>query len=183
MNSFCEKNFLKTLQQAKESKLYPLQMTAIDHQNKVHIHNAINEVALLRQSSQAAKIKIEINGQTRIECLVADGVLIATAAGSTAYNLSASGPIIPFGSEILALTPISPFRPRNFRGALLPSGSKVRFEVINFKSRPVNATADSSEVKNVKEVIISENRDISFKILFDPNHSLEERIIREQFRN
>ncbi len=183
MNSPNEENFLETLAKAQESTLYPLRMEVVDANNQTHSHIAINEVALLRQSSQAAKIKIEINGRERISCLAADGILVATPAGSTAYNLSAGGPIIPFGSEILALTPISPFRPRNWSGALLPANSKIRLEVLNFESRPVSATADSKEVKNVKEVIIFEERNVQFKILFDPNHSLEERIIREQFTN
>ena len=183
MNSFSEENFLDNLSQAKESTLYPLRMEVIDADNNRHSHVAINEIALLRQSSQAAKIKIEINGRERISSLAADGILVATPAGSTAYNLSAGGPIIPFGSEILALTPISPFRPRNWSGALLPANSKIKLEVLNFESRPVSATADSNEVKNVKEVVIFEDRSLSFKILFDPNHSLEERIIREQFTN
>lgn len=181
MNSFSEENFLENLMKAEESKLHPLKMTAIDVENQIHSHIAINEIALLRQSSQAAKIKIEINGRERIDCLMSDGVLVATAAGSTAYNLSAGGPIIPFGSKILALTPISPFRPRNWSGALLPASSKIRLEVLHADSRPVNATADSKEVKNVKEVEICEETQVEFKILFDPNHSLEERIIREQF--
>jgi len=183
MNSPSEGNFLETLDKAEESTLYPLRMEVTDSSNKIHSHIAINEVALLRQSSQAAKIKIEINGKERISSLTADGILVATPAGSTAYNLSAGGPIIPFGSEILAITPISPFRPRNWSGALLPANSKIRLEVLNFESRPVSATADSKEVKNVKEILIFEERDIKFKILFDQNHSLEERIIREQFTN
>ncbi len=183
MNSFNEENFLTTLAKAKESTLYPLRMEVTDANNTKHSHIAINEVALLRQSSQAAKIKIKINDRERISSLAADGILVATAAGSTAYNLSAGGPIIPFGSEILALTAISPFRPRNWNGALLPANSKIKLEVLNFESRPVSATADSNEVKNVKEVVIFEDRSLNFKILFDPNHSLEERIIREQFTN
>ncbi len=183
MNSFHPEDFLNTLAKAQESNLHPLCMKVTDCDGKIHNHNAINEVALLRQSSQAAKIKIKINGQERISCLAADGILVATAAGSTAYNLSAGGPIIPFGSEILALTPISPFRPRNFSGALLPANSKINLEVLDFKSRPVSATADFTEVKNVQEVEIFEDRLVTFKILFDPNHSLEERIIREQFTN
>jgi NAD+ kinase len=183
MNNFSEENFLEVLSRATESTLYPLRANIIDNENTSHSHIAINEIALLRQSSQAAKIKIEINDQLRLECLAADGILVATAAGSTAYNLSAGGPIIPFGSEILALTPISPFRPRKWRGALLPANSKIRLQVLDSDSRPVSATTDSSEVRNVKEVIIFEDRSIAFKILFDPNHSLEERIIREQFVN
>ncbi len=183
MNNFSEEDFLEVLSRAKESTLYPLRANIIDSKNTHHSHIAINEIALLRQSSQAAKIKIEINQQLRLETLAADGILVATAAGSTAYNLSAGGPIIPFGSEILALTPISPFRPRKWRGALLPSNSKIRLQVLDGELRPVSATADSSEVRNVKEVIIFEDRSIAFKILFDPNHSLEERIIREQFVN
>lgn len=183
MNSFSEGNFLETLAKAKESTLHPLRMNVTDANNNKYSHLAINEIALLRQSSQAAKIRIKINGQERISSLAADGILVATPAGSTAYNLSAGGPIIPFGSEILALTPISPFRPRNWSGALLPANSKIKLEVLNFESRPVSATADSSEVKNVKEVVIFEERSVTFKILFDPNHSLEERIIREQFTN
>jgi NAD+ kinase len=183
MNNFSEEDFLEVLSRAKESTLYPLRANIIDSKNTHHSHIAINEIALLRQSSQAAKIKIEINQQLRLETLAADGILVATAAGSTAYNLSAGGPIIPFGSEILALTPISPFRPRKWRGALLPANSKIRLQVLDGDSRPVSATADSSEVRNIKEVIIFEDRSIAFKILFDPNHSLEERIIREQFVN
>ena len=183
MNNFSEEDFLEVLSRATESTLYPLRANIIDSKNTRHSHIAINEIALLRQSSQAAKIKIEINEQLRLETLAADGILVATAAGSTAYNLSAGGPIIPFGSEILALTPISPFRPRKWRGALLPANSKIRLQVLDDELRPVSATADSSEVRNVKEVIIFEDRSIAFKILFDPNHSLEERIIREQFVN
>ena len=181
MNSFREENFLEIVNNATESKIYPIRMNVTDIDDKTYSHIAINEVALLRQSSQAAKIKIEINGQERISCLAADGVLVSTAAGSTAYNFSAGGPIIPFGSEILALTPISPFRPRNWSGALLPASSKIKLEVLNPTSRPTSATADSNEVRNVKTVTIFEDRSIAFKILFDPNHSLEERIIREQF--
>ena len=183
MNSFHQNNFLEAIEAATESSLHPLRMNAVDSDGKTHSHIAINEVALLRQSNQASKIKIEINGKERIDQLIADGILVATSAGSTAYNLSVRGPIIPFGAEIIALTPISPFRPRNWRGALLPSNSKITFEIIDHNSRPVSVTADSNEVKNIKEVSIFEDRSIKFRILFDPNHSLEERIIREQFVN
>lgn len=181
MNSFHEESFLDAIERAKEAKLHPLRMEVITQNGAKESHIAINEVALLRQSSQAAKIKIKVNDQERIDNLSADGVLIATAAGSTAYNLSVRGPIIPFDSQIIALTPISPFRPRNWRGALLPSNSKVKFEIIDAELRPVSATADSTEVRNVKEVTVFEDRSIAFKLLFEPNHSLEERIIREQF--
>ena len=183
MNSFHQENFLNAISNAKESHLHPLRANIIDCDGNVHNHVAINEVALLRQSNQAVKIKIKINDQERIDQLIADGVIVATSAGSTAYNLSLRGPIIPLGAEIIALTPISPFRPRNWRGALLPSNSKIKFEVLDYKSRPVSATADSNEVKNVKEVSIFEDRSLKFTILFDPNHSLEEMIIREQFIN
>ncbi len=181
MNSFNEGNFIEIINRAEESTLHPLRMEVLTQENEKQIHIAINEVALLRQSSQAAKIKIRINDRERIDNLSADGVLVATPAGSTAYNLSVRGPIIPFNSQIIALTPISPFRPRNWRGALLPSNSKVEFEIIDANLRPVSATADSNEVKNVKKVTVFEDRSIGFKILFDPNHSLEERIIKEQF--
>jgi len=183
MNSFHEENFLENLAKAQISTLHPLRMNALDEDGKQHSHIAINEVSLLRQTSQAAKIKIEINGQERIACLTADGALVATSAGSTAYNFSAGGPIIPLGAEILALTPISPFRPRNWHGALLPANSKIKFEILEHKLRKVSATADSREIRNVREVLVYEDKTISFKILFDPNHSLEERIICEQFAN
>lgn len=183
MNASRDEDLLKSLESAQESKLYPLRMEVTDIADKKISYLAINEVALLRQSSQAAKLKVSVNNHERIKSLAADGILVATPAGSTAYNFSAGGPIIPFGSEILALTPISPFRPRNWSGALLPANSTIKLEVLSPDSRPVSATADSKEVQNVKKVIISEDRSVNFKILFDPNHSLEERIIREQFTN
>lgn len=176
-----EENLLQVIESTKESLLKPLRMEAIDIDNKKHSLLAINEVSLLRQSSQASKIKISVNDKERIKCLVADGVLLSTSAGSTAYNFSAGGPIIPFGAKILALTPISAFRPRNFNSALLPAKTVVKFEILNHEKRPVSATADFNEIKNVKEVVVFEDEKKSFKILFDPNHSLEERIIREQF--
>lgn len=183
MNSFCEKDFLNSLESSIESEINPLRMKVTDTENKIHSHIAINEVAILRQSSQAIKIRIEINGQERIGCLTGDGILVATSAGSTAYNLSAGGQIIPFGSKLLALTPISPFRPRNWHGAILPADSKIKFTLLDPSLRPASATADSTEIKNIKEVLVFEDRSITFKILFDPNHSLEERIVREQFVN
>jgi len=142
---------------------------------------AINEVSLLRQMNQAAHIRILINGAVKVSELVCDGVLLATAAGSTAYNLSAHGPILPLGTEALALTPISPFRPRRWRGAVLPSSSLVQFEILDHYKRPVSATADAQEVRNVVSVEVFQERDIKLKLVFDPDHSLEERILNEQF--
>jgi len=182
MNSDCGKrDLLNIICKAEASVLKPLKMIATDTQNKKYHLLAINEVALIRQKNQAAKIQITVNNQTRIETLIADGVLVATSAGSTAYNLSVRGPIIPFASDIIALTPISPFRPRHWHGALLPANSKIKFSILENTSRPVSATADYNEVRNVKEVEVMEDKDHQFIILFDANHSLEERIIREQF--
>lgn len=181
MNSFNEENLLEKINKAQVATIKPLRMTAIDNSGKTHSQIAINEVSLLRQTSQIAKIKIEVNGKTRLSDLACDGILLATSAGSTAYNFSAGGPIIPFGAAILALTPLSPFRPRKWHGALLPSNSEVRFEILESDKRKVSASADSIEVSNVKEVIIKQAENINFKILFDANHSLEERIIGEQF--
>jgi NAD+ kinase len=182
MNSNCgENDLLHIISKAQPSVLRPLKMVATDIKNKKHQLLAINEVSLIRQKNQAAKIKITVNNKTRIETLAADGVLVATSAGSTAYNLSVRGPIIPFASKIIALTPISPFRPRHWRGALLPANSKIKFTILDPKSRPVSATADYNEVRNVQEVEIIEDERHQFIILFDANHSLEERIIREQF--
>lgn len=181
MNNYNENNLIKSILEAKISKIHPLRMTAIDINNKKHVEIAINEVSLIRQLSQASKIKIKINDKERLDYLSGDGVLIATPAGSTAYNMSLRGPILPLDSNIMALTPISPFRPRNWRGAILPSNSKVEFTILDYKNRPVSATSDFIEVRNVKKVSVEEDKSISFKILFDSNHSLEERIIREQF--
>jgi len=181
MNKILDEDLLKNIENCKESLLVPLRMNAIAVDGTTTSLLAINEVSLLRQSSQASRIKIIVNGKERVESLVGDGVLLSTSAGSTAYNFSAGGPIIPFGAKILALTAISAFRPRNFRSVLLPASSVVRFEILDYEKRPVSATADFTEIKNIKAVEVFEDKEKTFRILFDPNHSLEERIIREQF--
>ncbi|MDB2414670.1 NAD kinase [Rickettsiales bacterium] len=181
MNDYKDKNLINYINNAKEQILHPLKMTAKTSNGKKHTALAINEVSLLRHSKQAANIRISIDGRVRMPELVCDGVLLSTAAGSTAYNLSAHGPILPIGSQLLALTPISPFRPRRWKGALLPHKSTVKVEILDMKKRPVNAVADFSEVENVKSVEICEDQSTSITLLFDEDHSLEERIISEQF--
>lgn len=181
MNRFAEDDLPERIAASREVVLNPLQMVATDRGGKEHRAVAINEVALLRQTNQAAHIRIVVNGRERVEQLVADGVLLATAAGSTAYNFSAHGPILPLGTEAVVLTPISPFRPRRWQGAILPSSAEVRFEVLQPERRPVSATADYDEVRNVVRVDIRLERDITHRLLFDPEHSLEERILSEQF--
>jgi NAD+ kinase len=156
-------------------------MQARDVQGRSHEHRAINEVSLFRQSAQAAHLRIKIDDQERLAELIADGVLVATPAGSTAYNLSAQGPIIPINAPLLALTAISPFRPRRWRGALLPNKAKVTIEVMDAEKRPVAAVADHDEVRSVRSVDISMDLNISINMLFDPGHNLDERILREQF--
>jgi len=180
MNSWSD-DLMESINKAKLEILHPLTMIATDINGKKHQYFAINDVSLLRQTYQTAKIKIEINGKVRIENLAADGVLVATPAGSTAYNSAIGGPIIPFGSDSLTITPISPFRPKNWRGALLPDKTNIKFEIINHQKRPVSATADYFEVRDVVTVEVMVDKSEDFKILFDPDHSLEERIIREQF--
>jgi NAD+ kinase len=156
-------------------------MCARDRQGGSSEHHAINEVSLFRQSAQAANLRIKIDGQQRLEGLVADGILVATPAGSTAYNLSVQGPIIPINAPLLALTPISPFRPRRWHGALLPDRAKVTIEALDADKRPVAAVADHDEVRSIASVDISMDHDISINLLFDPGHNLDERILREQF--
>jgi NAD+ kinase len=181
MNEFAENDLPKRLDKAELIELHALKMEAIDLDGQVHTSLAINEVSLLRETRQVAKIRIIVDGVPRIDEMLCDGVLVATPAGSTAYNLSASGPIIPLGNDLLALTPISAFRPRRWRGALLPSKAKITFEVLNPDDRRVSATADFNEVRNVVSVKVSEDREHTPRLLFDPEHNLEERVLREQF--
>jgi NAD+ kinase len=156
-------------------------MRARDAAGRIHRHRAINEVSLFRQTNQAAQLRILVDGKERMPDLRADGVLLATPAGSTAYNLSVQGPIIPIGASLLALTPISPFRPRRWRGALLPDRAQVTVEVLDADKRPVAAVADHDEVRSVRSVEISMDHSIDMHLLFDPHHSLDERILSEQF--
>jgi NAD+ kinase len=181
MNRFRETGLLKRLKQADTVELNPLCMIAVTEAGNETRALAINEVSLLRQLNQAAHIRVLVNGSVKVETLICDGVLVATAAGSSAYNLSAQGPILPLGTEALTLTPISPFRPRRWRGAVLPSNARVRFEILDYYKRPVSATADAHEVRNVVSVDVFEDRDTTLKLLFDPDHSLEQRILDEQF--
>jgi NAD+ kinase len=181
MNEFSSHDLKARLSAARESLIHPLLMRATDVHGKVHIHHAINEVALFRQTYQAARLRILIDEHERMRELIADGVLVATPAGSTAYNLSVQGPIIPINAALLALTPISAFRPRRWRGALLPNTAYVTIEVLEGEKRPVAAVADHDEVRDVRRVEVLSDRTISMRMLFDPGHSLEERILREQF--
>jgi NAD+ kinase len=181
MNEFQEEHLKDRLTAAITALIHPLVMRATDIAGKTHEHYAINEVSAFRQSYQAARLRILIDGKERLAELVADGALIATPAGSTAYNLSAQGPIIPIDAPLLALTPISPFRPRRWRGALLPDKAGVTLEALEAEKRPVAAVADHDEVRDVAKVDIRMDHSIAIKMLFDPGHSLDERILREQF--
>ncbi|WP_440223450.1 NAD kinase [Dokdonella sp. MW10] len=169
------------IERAQPAVLRPLVMRASTEAGTTVEALAFNEVSLLRQTKQAAHVRVSINGAVKIDELMCDGVLVATPAGSTAYNLSAHGPILPFGSQLLAMTPISPFRPRRWRGAVLPARLEIRFDVLDPYKRPVSATADSNEVRDVVEVIVRESTEQTVTLLFDPEHNLEERIINEQF--
>ena len=181
MNDYVEKGLIERLAAAEENVIHPLLMRARDAAGHVHRHHAINEVSLFRETYQAARLRILVDGKERLTQLIADGILLSTPAGSTAYNLSVQGPIIPIGSPILALTPISPFRPRRWHGALLPDRAKVTVEVLESDKRPVAAVADHDEVRSVRSVEISMDHSISMHMLFDPGHSLDERILGEQF--
>jgi len=181
LNEFRDEGLLERVEAAKEIVLHPLRAAVQTVHGGSHHSLAFNEVSLLRHARQSAHIQVSISGRERLSRLVCDGVLVATAAGSTAYNLSARGPIIPFGSNVLALTPISPFRPRRWQGALLPHDVVVEFRILHPEKRPVSAAADFTEIPDVASVFVEEDRSRSVRVLFDPGHSLDERIFHEQF--
>ncbi len=181
MNEFHEDDLMERLAAAEEEVINPLAMQAMDQSGKLHEALAINEVSLLRAGPQAARLKISVDGRVRMPELVCDGALLSTPAGSTAYNYSAHGPILPIGSDVLALTAIAAFRPRRWRGALLPKIAKVRFDVLDADKRPVMADADSVSFADIDWVEIRSEPSIQHRILFDPGHGLEERLISEQF--
>jgi NAD+ kinase len=181
MNLYRPEELRERIERAQPAILRPLLMNAVAESGNASELLAFNEVSLLRQTKQAAKIRVTLNGKPKIDELVCDGVMLSTPAGSTAYNLSAAGPILPLGSQVLALTPIAAFRPRRWRGAILPSNTEVKFEILDHYKRPVSATADATEVRDVVEVLIRESSEHTVTLLFDPEHSLEERILNEQF--
>jgi NAD+ kinase len=181
MNDFKEEDLFDRLEAAGRSVVHPLLMVAWDVHGVAHTARAINEVSMLRQTYQAGKLRVSVDNRVRIPELSADGILVATPAGSTAYNLSVGGPILPLNAPLLALTPISAFRPRRWRGALLPDYAKIQIEVLEAGNRPVSAVADHTEFRNVSRVDVSMDRSVDLVMLHDPGHSLDERILREQF--
>jgi NAD+ kinase len=181
MNEFRTEDIYARLAASHETVIHPLLMRATDVRGEVHLHHAINEVSVFRQTHQAARLRILIDERERMPELVADGIMVATPAGSTAYNLSAQGPILPINAALLALTPISAFRPRRWRGALLPNTAFVVIEVLEADKRPVAAVADHDEARDVLRVEVISDKTISMRMLFDAGHSLEERILSEQF--
>ena len=181
MNNYQPDNLIHRISVSKETRLNPVQMKVTDINNKTHNALSLNEVSLLRQNRFAANVRVKIDNKMKINKLVCDGILVSTPAGSTAYNLSAHGPILPLNSTLLALTPICPFRPRRWKGALLPEKSKIALEIIDPEKRPVSATAGQVEVRNVKKVEISYNFKKTLKLLFDKDQNLEEKILNEQF--
>jgi len=181
-NEYHEDDIKDRLGRAEVSTIHPLAMLAIDRAGQVHEGLAINEVHLFRETHQAAKLKISVDGKVRLEELICDGALVATPAGSTAYNLSVFGPILPIDAPLLALTPISAFRPRRWRGALLPNAARIQFDVLEPDKRPVSAVADHTATRSVTRVEVEQASNIDLVLMFDPGHSLDERILAEQFR-
>ncbi len=181
MNEYSENGLSERLAAAHVTVIHPLLMRARDDNGRVHRHHAINEVSVFRETYQAVRLRVLVDGKVRLPELTADGILLATPAGSTAYNLSVQGPIIPIDAPLLALTPISPFRPRRWRGALLPDRARVSIEVLEAEKRPAAAVADHDEVRSVRAVEIRMDHSASMHMLFDPGHSLDERILSEQF--
>ena len=183
MNDYRDDELIERLAAAQRSVVHPLQMTVRDVRGRTHAAQAVNEVSMLRQTYQAAHLSISVDGRVRLPELIADGVIVATPAGSTAYNLSVGGPILPLNAPLLALTPISAFRPRRWRGALLPDHARIIIEAIEPERRPVSAVADHTEVRDVAFVEVSMDSSVDLVMLHDPGHSLDERILREQFGN
>lgn len=181
MNEYSEENLRERLAAAQHTLIHPLVMRTRNGDGSAKEYRAFNEVSLFRQTHQAARLRILVDGKVRLPELAADGVLVATPAGSTAYNLSAQGPIIPINAPLLALTPISPFRPRRWRGALLPNSAKITIDVLEPEKRPVAAVADHDEVRNARSVDVNMDQTVAMQLLFDPGHSLDERILSEQF--
>jgi NAD+ kinase len=182
MNDYGEDDLVERIAAAEQAIIHPLSMTAMDVAGVEHRGLAINDVSLLRETRQTAKLRILVDGRLRLDELICDGALVSTPAGSTAYNLSAHGPIIPIDGQVMALTPISAFRPRRWRGALLSHKARVTFEVLEADKRPVSAVADNVEVRNVLRVDVVEDRNIALAVLFDAGRSLEERMLAEQFQ-
>tara|TARA_B100001175_G_C19490102_1_gene632123 strand:- start:1122 stop:1889 length:768 start_codon:yes stop_codon:yes gene_type:complete len=182
MNTVNDEDLIQRLDSSQSIKIKPLSMNAKSTDGSEHSAIAVNEVSLLRETHQAAKIKISIDKHVRLEELVCDGVLLSTPSGSTAYNLSAHGPILPINADVLALTPISAFRPRRWKGAILNNNSEVKFEIIESKKRPVSVVADSTEFRDIESVTIKQDNQKSVQLLFDAQHSFEERILNEQFK-
>lgn len=182
MNEFETGELSERIAAATETIIHPLKMTVTDKKGTSHSALAFNEVSMLRQQHQAAKLRISIDGKVRLGELICDGIIVATPAGSTAYNLSAHGPILPIDSPLLALTPISPFRPRRWRGAILSHEAEVEIEMLEADKRPVSAVADQTEFRDVVKVVVSEDEKRSARLLFDDGHSLAERVLNEQFQ-